>query len=118
MRHLDPRIGTLNSGRFYAFVQGYDQPETVGTLEEVEIALGLRQVASPASTSYSRAKDTNREFIVTMTQGGEETETVERANSAAQAISKARRFWNDQEGRTRTVDLLPRHFRARLAASE
>ncbi len=38
---LDPRIGTLNSGKFYAFAHGYDKPETVGTLGEVEQALGI-----------------------------------------------------------------------------
>ncbi|NIF40195.1 hypothetical protein F3J14_04605 [Burkholderia sp. Tr-862] len=42
---LDPRIGMLNSGKFYAFVNGYDKPETIGTLEEVETALGLRCAA-------------------------------------------------------------------------
>lgn len=39
--NLDPRIGVLNSGKFYAFVNGYDQPEFVGTLNEVEVKLGL-----------------------------------------------------------------------------
>jgi len=39
---LDPRIGVLNSGKYYAFVHGYDQPETIGTLDEIEVALGLR----------------------------------------------------------------------------
>ncbi len=44
-RHLDPRIGMLTSGKFYAFAHGYDKPETVGTLEEVEAALGFRKPA-------------------------------------------------------------------------
>lgn len=44
MINLDPRIGTLNSGKFYAFANGYDQPEVIGTLAEVEAALGLRTV--------------------------------------------------------------------------
>ena len=39
---LDPRIGVLSSGRFYVFALGYDKPETIGTLAEVEAALGLR----------------------------------------------------------------------------
>ena len=39
--HLDPRIGALGNGKFYAFTQGYDKPEIVGTLHEVEQALGL-----------------------------------------------------------------------------
>jgi hypothetical protein len=50
---LDPRIGTLNTAhgvQFYAFVKGYDAPETVGTLGEVEIALGLREAPLSART--------------------------------------------------------------------
>jgi hypothetical protein len=42
---MDLRIGKLASGRFYAFSRGYDQPEFVGTLEEVEVELGLREPA-------------------------------------------------------------------------
>lgn len=38
---LDSRIGVLNSGKFYAFAHGYDKPETVGTLKEVERVLGI-----------------------------------------------------------------------------
>ena len=49
--NMDPRIGVLNSGQFYAFANGYDQPETRGTLEEVETALGLRATTvSPTRT--------------------------------------------------------------------
>lgn len=47
---IDPRIGALNIGKFYAFVNGYDKPETVGTLEQVETALGLR-VATASETA-------------------------------------------------------------------
>ncbi|TES65655.1 hypothetical protein E2P84_36620 [Burkholderia cepacia] len=43
---LDPRIGMLNNGKFYAFVNGYDKPEIIGTLDEVETALGLRKAAT------------------------------------------------------------------------
>lgn len=39
---LDPRIGMLNSGKFYCFPDGHGKPEFIGTLEEVEAALGLR----------------------------------------------------------------------------
>ena len=47
---LDPRIGMLNSGKFYAYVHGNGKPETVGTLEEVERALGIfkEQTSAPA----------------------------------------------------------------------
>jgi hypothetical protein len=39
--NMDPRIGQLNSGLFYAFINGYDQPEVSGTRQQVEAALGL-----------------------------------------------------------------------------
>lgn len=39
---MDARIGILNNGEYYAFVDGYDAPEVRGTLEAVETALGLR----------------------------------------------------------------------------
>ncbi len=42
---LDPRIGMLSSGRFYAFADGLDKPETIGTLAEVQGALGLKEAA-------------------------------------------------------------------------
>jgi len=43
--NLDPRIGilqTVTGPVFMAFVNGYDKPETRGTLEQIEVALGLR----------------------------------------------------------------------------
>lgn len=45
---LDPRIGLLSSGRFYAFAHGYDKAETIGTLAEVQGALGLQPTTSQA----------------------------------------------------------------------
>lgn len=53
---LDPRIGKLNSGLFYAYVNGHNKPPTFGTQEEVEAALGLRErpnKPSPAHTSIA-----------------------------------------------------------------
>lgn len=44
---LDPRIGMLNSGKFYAFAHGNGMPETVGTLQEVEQALGIYKSHAP-----------------------------------------------------------------------
>ncbi len=41
--NLDPRIGKLAGGQFYAFCDGYDQPEFVGTLSEVQASLGLTE---------------------------------------------------------------------------
>lgn len=40
---MDSRIGILNSGKFYAYANGYGKPPVVGTLADVEIALGLRK---------------------------------------------------------------------------
>ena len=39
---LDPRIGKLSNGKFYAFTKGHNRPEFIGDLEEVEEELGLR----------------------------------------------------------------------------
>lgn len=51
---LDPRIGMLGNGRFYAFAHGYGQPETIGSLVEVEAALGIR-VAAPVRKAQKTA---------------------------------------------------------------
>jgi hypothetical protein len=37
----DNRIGKLNNGLFYAYVDGYSQPPLTGTLAAIEAALGL-----------------------------------------------------------------------------
>lgn len=57
---LDSRIGVLNSGKFYAFAHGYDKPETVGTLQEVERALGI------AKAQCAKAAKTYKTFDVVM----------------------------------------------------
>lgn len=51
--HLDQRIGQLNNGRYYAFVNGYDKPEFVGALDEVQCALGLRQQQPVAARAHN-----------------------------------------------------------------
>ena len=58
---LDPRIGTLANGQFYAFAHGYDQPETVGTLQQVERALGIavKPDAKPSKT-FDQVRDKPR----------------------------------------------------------
>lgn len=37
----DPRIGMLNGGRFYAYVNGYSSEPVIGSLADVEKALGI-----------------------------------------------------------------------------
>jgi hypothetical protein len=75
------------------------------------------QVGAPAPIRPRQAvrNSVYRDFVVTMTQGGEDCETTHSAPSAAAAISAARAFWNLQDGRTRSCNLLPRRFRARRA---
>lgn len=101
--HLDPRIGTLNSGRFYAFAHGYDKPETVGTLAEVEAALGLiRQTAAQAARTTRPAV---RTFTVTITPNvltwyaPEAYEVEVDAATHAEAIKAARADRFEVEGR-------------------
>lgn len=51
---LDPRIGMLNSDKFYAFAHGAGMPETVGTLQEVEQALGIYKEHAPVAKEGSQ----------------------------------------------------------------
>lgn len=117
---LDPRIGTLNTGKFYAYPNdAYDKPPVIGTLEQVETALGLRQ---PAQAKKQKSQNQWRDYIVTVTpqfkvycgdwSNGEYTTTVY-ARSHAEAIKKEREEYNDREGRG--PDGVPAKFKARLA---
>lgn len=81
---MDARIGTLNNGKFYAFVNGYDQAEVIGSLAQVEAALGIR--AEPCA-----------EYVVTLRfqfPAWDETAGVEFyvcASGKAEACAKARK---------------------------
>jgi hypothetical protein len=117
---MDARIGTIirnGQKRFYAFVNGYDAPETVGSLEEVEVALGLRVVqAKPTAATASRLA---RSYTVTlMWQGGDEEEIEVVATSHAMAIQKGRDWKRMEYGRTRSCYLVPCTFRARLTRED
>lgn len=61
---MDPRIGMLNSGVYYAFVDGYHKPEFRGTREQVEVKLGLR--AEPKALPKPSLRNL-RNFIVRVT---------------------------------------------------
>lgn len=39
---MDARIGELSSGKFYAYLNGYNAEPFVGSLVEVEVAMDLR----------------------------------------------------------------------------
>lgn len=53
-RHLDPRIGVLNSGRYYAYVNGHQNEPVMGTLAEVSQALGL--ILAPAAARRGKGE--------------------------------------------------------------
>jgi len=48
---MHPAIGQLINGRYYAFIEGHEQQPFEGTLEEVEVAMGLRAPPEPAPAS-------------------------------------------------------------------
>jgi hypothetical protein len=62
---MDPRIGQLNTGSFYAFVNGYSEDPFTGTLEEVEGALGLRKIDS--KPKFSQQPSGEKTFNVRLT---------------------------------------------------
>lgn len=117
---MDARIGTIirnGQERFYAFVNGYDAPETMGTLEEVETALGLR--LAPVKSAPTKSVQSARTYIVTLTwEGGEKEEVEVFASSHAKAIQKGRDWKRMEYGRTRSCNLASCSFRARIARGD
>lgn len=102
MTNLDPRIGVLNSGKFYAFVNGYDQPEVVGTLEEVETALGLR--AAPTKASQPKVGATYIVKVSFQYPAWDEKNGIDyeiQACSKSEAITRAR-TWARRDGHQTT----------------
>lgn len=106
---MDPRIGILNSGVHYAFVDGYDKPEFRGTLAEVERALGIEIKTAQVTRrrSLKRYEVTVTPAVVGYTStgygGGSERHgsyTVEiDAETARKAEQEARKAYRDEEGR-------------------
>jgi hypothetical protein len=101
-QHMDPRIGILNSGVHYAFVNGYDQPEVRGTREQVEVALGLRPAARPRQLpSLKRYEVTVTPSVIGHSSAGAHGAYVEEVDAlnSRDAITQARRAYRDEEGR-------------------
>lgn len=127
---MDTRIGQLTrDGRpvFYAYVNGYNQEPFEGTLEQVEIELGLRLACAdeldleegeaPAPVKATRSAWDVRLYLVTITPrytiacGGLQFPkyTIEHyARSSNAAIKKAREEHNDNHWNN------PAEYRARL----
>jgi hypothetical protein len=90
--NLDPRIGALNNGKFYAYVNGYQAEPVTGTLPEVEVALGLRKAAPKVCT-----------FLVTVTPGVtswnvQQYQVEIDARDRNEAIRRARSQYNENVG--------------------
>jgi hypothetical protein len=88
MHTLDQRIGKLNNGKFYAFTKGYKAKEVIGSLEEVEIALGLRAKQKPLKYWDVTA----REQFPSYGDDGQVYRGIE-ARSKKEACERARDLW-------------------------
>jgi hypothetical protein len=99
--NLDPRIGKLISGQFYCFAQGYANPETIGTLREVEVALGIRESFSfPVTKALRKFEVTVTPVMLTYGSHGVNGEyKVEvYAKNRNAAITEVRQKHNEVEG--------------------
>ena len=101
---LDPRIGKLNSGKYYCYPDGNGKPEFIGTLEDVEAKLGIRSAPAKQAEQQPAKPSSLKEYEVTVTprivtygsHGAttESTMTVH-AKTSSEAISKARAMVRD-----------------------
>lgn len=64
---MHPAIGQLLNGKFYCYIHGYSADPFVGTLEEVEVAMGLRAAPEPSSTTLVQPAPTQKTYTVTLT---------------------------------------------------
>lgn len=90
---LDPRIGKLCNGLFYAFAHGYDKPETVGSLQKVEKALGIAHVSSSKCVESLKTFDVVMRFAY---PAWDEVDGIQyrciRASSKSDANKQARKM--------------------------
>ncbi|PWD01940.1 MULTISPECIES: hypothetical protein [Pseudomonas] len=67
---MHPAIGQLSNGQFYSYINGHSEEPFFGTLEEVEVAMGLREpiVTTP---SFAPAEQVDpapaKSYTVTLT---------------------------------------------------
>ena len=47
---MHPAIGQLSNGQFYSYINGHSEEPFFGTLEEVEVAMGLREPGEASPT--------------------------------------------------------------------
>lgn len=98
---MDARIGQLNNGTFYAYTNGYAVEPVMGTLEQVEVALGIRG-SVPVEAPQKAVKVAYKSFDVRLTfqyPAWNEKEGLLYSNISAQskkdAIKQARKMAED-----------------------
>lgn len=70
---MHPAIGQLSNGTYYSYIHGHDAEPFMGTLGQVEAAMGLRQASPAASVSelhaapQAGAAPADRTYSVTLT---------------------------------------------------
>ena len=64
---MDRSIGQLSNGKFYAYLNGYNNEPFIGSLEEVEVAMGLREKVEPSLTNPTQPNQRIKTFNVVMT---------------------------------------------------
>jgi len=52
---MHPAIGQLSNGMYYSFIHGHDAEPFMGTLEQVEVKMGLRQASTPGARAELHA---------------------------------------------------------------
>jgi hypothetical protein len=105
---MDDRIGILNSGTYYAYVNGYNQEPVMGTLEEIESALGIRQpldsalgLRQKAPVSVRKAENVKTYIVRIVSKYPSYNEPVDGsdweciARDANDAIKQARKMMHD-----------------------
>jgi len=70
---MHPAIGQLSNGMYYSFIHGHDAEPFTGSLEQVEVAMGLRPaspnraVAELNAVPHAEAAPAGRTYTVTLT---------------------------------------------------
>lgn len=96
---MDARIGQLSSGKFYAYAAGYAADPVIGSLPEVEDALGLPRSQEAEAAPAKPACTAHKVFNVVLRfqfPAWDELEGIQyqgiEADSKAQANEQARRM--------------------------
>lgn len=92
---MDARIGRLSSGKFYAFLNGYASPMFLGSLYQVEKALGLHPSVAKRLRTYTVTVAPKFKVYAGSWSNGIYTVEVD-AYDRNQAISEARAAYKEE----------------------